>query len=116
MAEENHRAMASLMASLDGYIARTEASIAEWKGGAEKRFDRMTGILDRLVNQGKELSDRIAGLVDHAKSTSNRMDRIENALELLAQNAEVSNVRMDRIELSIKDLVEIILRGRRNGY
>lgn len=97
------------MASLDGYIARSETSIAEWKGGAEKRFDRITSILDRLVKQAKETSDRIDQLVDHAKTTSNGMDRIENALEL-------SSVRMDRIELSIKDLIEIILRGRSNGY
>ncbi len=116
MAEENHRAMTSLMASLDGYIARSEASIAEWKGGAEKRFDRITSILDRLVNQAKETSDRIDQLVDHAKTTSNRLDRIENALELLVQNAAVSNVRMDRIEQSIKDLIEIILRGHSNGH
>jgi uncharacterized protein YukE len=109
MAEENHRAMTSLMASLDGYIARSEASIVEWKGGAEKRFDRITSILDRLVNQAKETSDRIDQLVDHAKTTSNRLDRIENALEL-------SSVRMDRIELSIKDLIEIILRGHSNGH
>jgi uncharacterized protein YukE len=109
MADENHRAMVSLMGSLDGYIARSEASIAEWKGEAEKRFDRMTSILDRLVNQAKETSDRIDQLVDHAKATSNRLDRIENALEL-------SSVRMDRIELSIKDLIEIILRGHSNGH
>ena len=80
------------MASRDGYIARSEASIGEWNGGAEKRFDRITSILDPLVNQAKDSSDRIDQLVDHAKTTSNRMDRIENALEL-------SSVRMDRIEL-----------------